>query len=369
MDAAIGPPPACEEKLPERAAGAQLRSVWSVWHNRRMVMFDPYTRPPQSARRIVILGGTGFVGHYLIHRLTDDGHRVKVLSRNREAHRDLLVHPSVEVITANVHDVNTLERHFDDADVVINLVGILNEKGHDGAGFRRAHVELTRTAATAAKAAGTRRFLQMSALGADTKSPSHYQRTKAEAEDVLLAERELDVTIFRPSVMFGAGDSFISRFARLLDLVPVAFPLACANAKFAPVYVKDVVEAYARALDNPDTFGKRYELCGPDVYTLHEILEYIRTVQHRHKPIIPLPDALAKLQAAVFEFIPGKPFSLDNYRSTQKDNVCTGGNGLRDFGITPAGMDGVVPQYLSTPRRRRFYDRFRSQARRGPYSS
>lgn len=334
-----------------------------------MVMFDPYTRPPQSARRIVLLGGTGFVGHYLVHRLTDDGHRVKVLTRNREAHRDLLVHPSVEVITANVYDVNTLERHFDDADVTINLVGILNEKGHDGAGFRRAHVELTRTAATAAKAAGVKRFLQMSALGADAQSSSHYQRTKAQAEEYLLAQPELDVTIFRPSLIFGAGDSFISRFARLLDLVPVAFPLACANARFAPVYVKDVVEAYARSLDDPHTFGRRYELCGPHVYTLHEILEYIRTVQRRHRLIVPLPDALAKLQAAVFEFIPGKPFSLDNYRSAQTDNVCLRGNGLDEFGITPTRMEAIVPEYLSTPRRRRFLDRFRSQARRGPYSS
>lgn len=328
-----------------------------------MVMFDPYTRPTQSSRRIAVLGGTGFVGHCLVNCLTDERHRVKVLSRNREAHREMLVHPSVEVITANVHDLNVLERHFDDVDVVINLVGILNENGHNGDGFRRVHVELTKTAATAARAAGVRRFLQMSALGAAIDAPSHYQRTKAEAENWLLEQQDLDVTVFRPSVMFGAGDGLVSRFANLLGKVPLVFPLACAEAKFAPAYVKDVASAFTRALDDPRTFGRRYELCGPDVHTLREIVEYINRLQHHGRRIVPLPDFLARVQAAVFGLLPGKPFSLDNYRSMQRDNVCAGNNGLLEFGITPTGMEAVVPSYLTPQRTRRIYDRLRRRAR------
>ncbi|HEX7047894.1 MAG TPA: complex I NDUFA9 subunit family protein [Gammaproteobacteria bacterium] len=326
-----------------------------------MFMFDPYTRPPPSAHRITILGGTGFVGHQLVNRLSEDGHRIKVLSRNREAHRDMLVDPNVEVVTANVYNPQALERHFEDVEAVINLVGILNEKGHSGKGFQRTHVELTRMAANAARKTGVRRFMQMSALGAAIDSASHYQRTKAEAEKLLLDAKELDVTVFRPSTMFGEHDTFINRFAKLLGQVPIGFPLACANAKFAPVYVKDVAEAFARALDNPQSFGKTYELCGPDVLSLQEIVEYVRDLQQRRKPVLPLPDFLSKAQAQVFEFVPGKPFSLDNYRSMQRDNVCGGENGLHEFGIHPTGMDAIVPYYLTT-RRSRILDKFRRRS-------
>lgn len=329
-----------------------------------MVMVDPYTRPPQSARCILLLGGTGFVGHALVQRLTKAGHRVKVLTRNREAHRDLLVHPEVEVVTANVHDESVLQQQAMGMDVVINLVGILNESGHSGDGFRKAHVELTRHAVDAACKAHVPRYLHMSALGADRNAASHYQRTKAEAETLVLArEHDIAVTVFRPSVIFGEGDSLTTRFAKLLAMVPLVFPLACPKARFAPVYVCDVAEAFARALDNANTHGRKFDLCGPEVKTLQEIVEYICRVQGRSKRILPLPDALSKLQAAVFEFVPGKPFSLDNYRSTLKDNVCEGENGLEYFDITPTCMDSVVPDYLTNNRPRRHYDAFRRNAR------
>lgn len=315
-----------------------------------MIDHDPYTRPPRSAHTITILGGTGFVGSHLVHRLSDDGHRINVLSRNREAHRELLVHPSVEVYTTDVHDAESLARHFEQSEVVINLVGILNEKQHNGEGFQRAHVDFTRNAADTARRCGVRRFLQMSALGADRESPSHYQRTKAEAEDYLLGEcaGELDVTVFRPSIIFGAGQNFTTRFANLVKLMPGVFPLACAETRFAPVYVNDVVEAYARCLDRPASFGRHYELCGPEIYTLREIVEYIAEHMHRKRVVLPLPDALGKLQAAVMEYLPGKPFSLDNYRSTLNDNICTGTNGLDELGIHPTHMDAVVPFQLAS---------------------
>lgn len=331
-----------------------------------MVTHDPYTRPPQSAYTISILGGTGFVGQHLVHRLSNDGHRLNVLTRNREAHRELLVHPSVEMFTVDPYDTETLSRFFDRSEVVINLVGILNEKEHDGSGFQRVHVELTRLLADTARKTGVRRFLQMSALGADLESPSHYQRTKAEAEQYLLKEcgGELDVTIFRPSLIFGPGENFVTRFAGLIRRMPGIFPLACAETRFAPVYVMDVVEAFARALYNPHTFGKAYELCGPDVYTLADIVRYVAAHTGHRRMILPLPAGISKLQASVMEYLPGKPFSRDNFHSMQKDSICHGGNGLHDFGIRPTGMDAYVPFQLgSRPLSQVSYARYRRDRR------
>ena len=317
-------------------------------------------------RRIVILGGTGFVGQRLVSALNDQGHRIKVLSRNREAHRDLLVLPQVEVVTANIFNADSLLKHFERADVVINLVGILNESGHRGHGFQRAHFELTTLAANAARKAGVKRFLQMSALGADADGPSHYLRSKGKAEDFLLQQaRELAVTIFQPSVIFGAGDSFLNRFAGLLKIAPV-FPLACARARFAPVYVEDVVEAFSSALHDADTIGKRYELCGPRIYTLQELVSYVRRELGLRRLVVPLPKPLSWLQAAVFEFIPGKPFSLDNYNSTRIDSVCRQGDGLRELGITPTPLEGIAPAYLRQHvDMRNRYDDYRQHARPG----
>lgn len=333
-----------------------------------MVMHDPYTRPPRSARTITVLGGTGFVGHALVHRLTEDGHRLKVLSRNREAHRDLLVHPSVEVFTANVFDPETLHRHLDGADVAINLVGTMHG-GRKGRNFRRVHVELAQKVANACRKTNTKRLLHMSALGAGADAPSDYQRSKGEAENLLLSQyQDLDVTIFRPSTVFGENDTFINRFAHLLGIAPGVMPLPCPKARFAPVWVNDVAEAYARALDNPHSFGRRFDLCGPKACTLEEIVKYIRELQNRRTAILPLPDSLSKLMAGVAGFMPGKPFTLDNYRSMQRDNVCTGDNGLAAFGIEPTGMDAIVPYYLTPKRPRRIYDRFRRRARGSRFS-
>lgn len=331
-----------------------------------MVTHDPYTRPPQSAFTITVLGGTGFLGRHLVHRLTAHGHRVNVLTRNREAHREMLVDPSVEVFTADPYDPETLARFLDRSEVAINLVGILNEKEHDGSGFQRAHVELTKLLADTARKTGVRRFLQMSALGADIESRSHYQRTKAEAEKYLLKEcaGELDVTVFRPSLIFGPGENFVTRFAGLLRMAPGILPLARAETRFAPVYVMDVVEAFARSLYNPHTFGKVYELCGPDVYTLADLVRYVRRHAGIRRGILPLPQAVAKLQATVMEYLPGKPFSLDNFHSMQKDNVCHGNNGLLELGIRPTGMDAYVPFQLgSRPLPRVSYSRYRRDRR------
>jgi uncharacterized protein YbjT (DUF2867 family) len=264
---------------------------------------------------ICILGGSGFVGTQLAHRLTRDGYRVRVLTRRPQQHRALGVNPNITLAEANVHDNTVLRRQFAGCSAVINLVGILNETGKRGTDFHRAHVELPQRVADAAVACGVGRLLHMSALNAAaSERDSLYLKTKGEGEDHVhaAAEHGLRVTSFRPSVIFGPGDSFFNRFAGLLKLAGPMFPLACPNSRFAPVCVMDVAEAMCRSLDDA-TGGERLELCGPAVYTLRELVEYTRDQLGLRCRIVGLGDALSRLQAWTLGMLPGKPFSMDNY--------------------------------------------------------
>lgn len=296
-----------------------------------------------------LIGGSGFVGIHLANRLVAAGHRVRVLTRRRENARALWVLPTADVIEADVHDPAQLERHLGGCDAVMQLAGILNERGDDGRGFRRVHVELPRKVVEACRFLGIRRYLHMSALNARPDGPSHYLKSKGEAEAWVHAQANetLRVTSFRPSVIFGPGDSFYNRFAGLLAVTPLIFPLACPEARFQPVHVGNVTEAFLRALDDPTTAGERYDLCGPSIYTLREIVEYTARTLGLCRRVIPLSDRLSRLQAEVFERIPGKPFSRDNYRSASEDSVCNGECGLRRLGITPVAVEAVVPAYLA----------------------
>ncbi|MEJ2686864.1 MAG: complex I NDUFA9 subunit family protein [Gammaproteobacteria bacterium] len=309
-----------------------------------------------KTQTLCILGGTGFVGRHLISEVTEAGWRVRVPTRRRARHRDLTVNPRVSLVEADVHDSAALAEQLCGCEAVVNLIGILNEAGHDGSGFRRAHVELAQKLVRAAREQGVTRVLHMSALNADAHSEhGYYLKTKGEAEELMHAagSEGLQVTSFRPSVIFGAGDSFFNRFAALLRWSPGLLPLACAGARFAPVYVGDVTKAFARALRDKATIGERYELCGPHIYTLRELVEYTARTAGLKRRVLPLGDGLSHLQARVLEYAPGKPFSLDNYYSLQKDSVC-GGSGLQDLGIEPTALEAVVPQYLGrqSPRAR-----------------
>jgi NADH dehydrogenase len=298
-------------------------------------------------KTICILGGTGFVGTRLVTRLAGDGHTVRVPTRYREGGRHLLVLPSVSLLQADPHDEAQLATLLQGCDVVINLVGILNEKGRSGAGFRHAHTELTRKVVAAARANGVSRLLQMSALKANAeRGPSHYLRSKGEAELIVRNDSgpELAWTIFQPSVIFGPGDSFLNRFAGLLRLMPV-LPLACPDARFAPVYIEDVVEAMARAITDVGTHGQTLQLCGPTVYSLRELVRFVAQTLGLRRAIIGLPDWASRLQAVLMDFVPGKPFSSDNYRSLSVSSVCSE-PGLERLGIKAHSLESVAPRAL-----------------------
>jgi NADH dehydrogenase len=343
-----------------------------------------------NIQNICVLGGSGFVGRALVSRLAARGKQVRVLSRKRERSKELILLPTVEVVEANVHDDRELVRQFHGMDAVINLVGILHErpqaKGNAPAerygDFQQCHFELPRKIIQACTEAGIGRLLHMSALGANPVSTSAYQRTKW-AGEVIVREagtgqqnsdnrhlsgarlthgNRLDVTIFRPSVIFGRDDSFINLFAQLVRWFPI-IPLANSHARFQPVWVEDVARAFDDCLEDMDSFGQIYELCGPKAYSLREIVEYAAHLQGRHSRIIPLNDRLSYLQAWAMEFKPGaKLMTRDNYYAMQQDNVC---QGQWPFGFTPTALEAVVPDYLNRQSPRARYGAFRGHARRG----
>ena len=302
----------------------------------------------QATPTVCVLGGTGFVGRSLSSLLVRRGYAVRIPTRNRQRNRRLLVLPGVDLRQANVHDEAELEELLRGCDAAINLVGILNEKGHDGSGFRAAHVDLVEKLIGACQETGVTRLIHMSALKANhNRGPSHYLRTKGQAERLIetLCGDEIHYTIFQPSVIFGSEDSFINRFAGLLRLSPI-LPLARLDARFAPVHVDDVALAFATALADSDTCGNTYELCGPDIYSLREIIDFVRRELGMRRLVVPMPGVLGRLQAAIADYlIPGKPFSLDNLRSMSVANVCSNG-GLKQLGITPRPMHQIVRGYL-----------------------
>jgi NADH dehydrogenase len=314
--------------------------------------------------RICLVGGAGFVGRHLVYRLARDGHRLRVLTRRRDRQRDLLVVPTLELVETNVHYASELMEAFKGCDVVVNLVGILNPGRGEHGGFEAVHVDLPRKVTEAARVNGIGRLLHMSAINADPGAPSAYLRSRGEGEAVAheAAREGMAVTSFRPSVIFGPGDSLFNRFARLLALAPI-LPLACPDARLAPVYVGDVAEAFVRALDDPKTHGGRYELCGPEVLTLRELVTYAARASGRRRVVLGLPDWASRLEARVMELAPGKPFTRDNYLSLQVDGVCRG-DGLVALGITPTGVRAVVPGYLGGGGRTGFYTGLRLLAGR-----
>jgi NADH dehydrogenase len=308
---------------------------------------------------VCVLGGSGFIGRHVCHALAAAGYRIRVATHDRErAKEQLILLPTVDVAVANIHDPAQLEAFVRGADAVINLVGVL----HDGRGnrsFQSAHVELARKVVAACRSRGIGRLLHMSALASARDAPSRYLRTKGEAE-AIVRESGLAWTLYRPSVVFGPGDSFLNLFATVLRFSPVV-ALACPGARFQPVFVEDVAAAFVKGLADLGSCGRSYDLCGPRVYTLRELVEYVGTVTGRRRPVVGLNNALSYCQALAMELLPVKLMTRDNYYSMKVDNVCSCDF---PFGIAPAALEAVAPSYLGrrTPRAR--YQEFRERGHR-----
>jgi NADH dehydrogenase len=297
---------------------------------------------------VCVLGGSGFIGTELVLRLVRAGHTVRVLTRDLRHADPMLVLSSVQLLAGDIHSMTFLEHAVADCDVVVNLVGILNEgRGRDT--FREVHVGLVRTLLQVIHGRA-RRLLHVSALGADAEhGASAYLRSKGEAERLIRAAH-LDWTLVRPSVIFGPRDSLVNRFAHLLRLSRGWLPLARARTRFAPIYVGDVAEALIRCLHGDATRLQTYELCGREICTLAEIVRTTARVAHLPCHLIELPDSLGRLQARVAGHLPGKPFSLDNFNSLSRDSLCAQ-DGCARLGIRPVSFSTAVEDLLQ-PRSR-----------------
>jgi len=297
---------------------------------------------------ILVLGGTGFVGRSLCEKLVERSRggqgRITVPSRQPQRAKAIQLLPTVEVVQANVHDEAQLTRLVAECDVVVNLVAILH--GSEAA-FAHAHVELPRKLARACQATGVRRVVHVSALGAATNAPSLYLRSKAEGEAVLRSAG-LDLTLLRPSVIFGTEDRFLNLYAKLQGVFPL-MPLAGADARFQPVWVNDVAQAIVNAIDRQSSIGQAYECAGPRVYTLAELVRLAGRWAGHERLVIPLPAALGRLQAMAMECLPGEPLmSRDNLASMQVPNVATGSlPGLDALGVKPTALEAVMPEWLA----------------------
>jgi NADH dehydrogenase len=299
-----------------------------------------------AGRRIAtVFGGSGFIGRYVVQRLAQQDYIVRVAVRDPVGARFLQTQGRVGQIVplaAPVTDAAAVARALEGAEVAVNLVGILYERRPGD--FDRLQGEAPGVVARAAKAAGVRRFVHLSAIGADAASPSLYAKSKAAGEAAVLAAFP-EATILRPSVVFGPEDAFFNRFAAMARLP--FMPVVAGGTRFQPVYVGDVAEAVTTALADPAARGKTYELGGPKVMTMREVLRFILDTTRRRAPMVDMPMGLMRFQAGLLQRLPNPPVTLDQLLLLERDNVVAEeAPGLRDLGIAPKAVEAVVPGYL-----------------------
>jgi uncharacterized protein YbjT (DUF2867 family) len=312
---------------------------------------------------ILVLGGSGFIGRSLCEKLVERASG-RIVVPSRRPHRAAAIRslPTVELVAADVNDEAALAAALKGCDAVVNLIAILHGSEAE---FERAHVALPRRLAAACAAAGVRRLVHVSSLGAGAEAPSNYLRSKTAGEAVLRASG-LDVTILRPSVVFGEHDRFINLFARLQSVFPV-MPLAGCDARFQPVWVDDVATAIVACLDDPATAGQTIECAGPQVFTLKELVQLAGRWAGHERPVLPLPMFLGRLQALAMECLPGEPLmSRDNLASMQAPNVASGKlPDLARLGINATAIEQVMPEVLSRRAGPARLDPWRMRAGRG----
>lgn len=300
--------------------------------------------------RIVLIGASGFFGGHLLRALTADNHQCVVLTRDAVRRGSVDMIPGVKLVQADVYDPDVLSEQFSGAGAVVSMAGILNETGGGGKGFHKVHVELVEAIVKACQTAGVTRLLHLSALNAG-KGSSHYLKSKGEAEEFLRSVDDINISIFQPSVIFGRGDEFFNKFAAMLSLNAV-LPLACPNARLQPVFAGDVAAAMVASLEDPMTWGKSYEMAGPQSFTLKELVQWTAKIKGQRRLIIGLPGPLSAAMAMLMNLVPGTPLSWDNYLSLKTDNVSSR-NDFSYFHIEPRSIDLVVPGYLGGSFRQR----------------
>ncbi|MFZ0266558.1 complex I NDUFA9 subunit family protein [Caulobacter sp.] len=297
---------------------------------------------------VTVFGGSGFVGGQVVRALAKAGHRVRVAVRNPNlAYKMRMLGDvgQIEVVQANVRNAPSVARAVDGAEAVVNMVGVLWESGRQK--FQTLHVMGAKTVAEQAKAAGVKRLVQISAIGADAESPSKYQRTKAEGEAAVRAAFPGAVVI-RPSIVFGAEDKFFNKFGQMAALFPALPLIGGGETKFQPVYVGDVAQVVAKAVSHPAAEGLTYELGGPTVYSFKEILEMILRETGRNRVLAPIPFFAAGLIGKLGDLSPiAPPLTSDQVESLKADNVANNGlPGLAEAGVVPTAVEAVVPSYL-----------------------
>lgn len=312
-------------------------------------------------KEICVLGGSGFVGSAIVAKLDAAGYAVKVLTRRRDAAKHLFLLPNVQVVECNVQDYQALNSALRGVDAVINLIGVLHQSRQHS--FNAMHHQLPAQLAKICVDLNIKRLLHMSSLRAGKNAPSQYLRSKGAGEAALLEyQHQLNITIFRPSIIFGRGDSFINLFASLVKNLPIVV-LAKPNAKFQPVWVEDVASCFVSSIENTVTYGHTYELAGPSVYRFHELVKTVMATLQIKRLIIGLNDSFSYFQALVMEFLPVKLMSRDNIRSMEVDSV-SDQPFPNAFNLVPTSLESIIPQYLVDQTPRGAYDRFRRFAAR-----
>jgi len=312
-----------------------------------------------KGKRIVVFGGTGFVGRELISRLVRAGAYVTLLARHPQRHQEMGVLSRLRMISGDVRDAACVGQALSGQDAAVNLVGVLDGPPRQ---LQALHVDWPKRLVESGRE--LQRIVHVSAANADVDGPSRYLATKGEGEAAIMRS-QVPWTIAAPSVIFGIGDTLFNKFALLLRLSPGAMPVVRPRARFSPVHVGNVAEAILRSLVHDDTAGRRLALGGPETWTMREMLDYTRRQIGSHKLLVDVPDAFARMQAGAMGLLPGRPFSPDQYRTLSVDAMADTA-ALRELGIEPTAVEAVVPSYIGRDRRQVRFDQFRQEAGGAP---